>query len=32
MSDIKNVYRFDNDGYYKSICSAQIINDETLLL
>lgn len=31
MSDIKNVYRFDNDGYYKGICPAQVINDETLL-
>ena len=31
MSDIKNVYRFDNDGYYKGICSAQIVNNETLL-
>ena len=31
MFDMKNVYRFDNDGYYKGICSAQIINYETLL-
>lgn len=31
MSDTKNVYRFDNNGYYKGVCLAQIINDEILL-
>ena len=31
MSDTKNVYRFGNDGYYKGVCLAQIVNDEILL-
>ena len=31
MSDTKNVYRFDNNGYYKGVCLAQIVNDEILL-
>ena len=31
MSDTKNVYRFDNNGYYKGVCLAQIVNDEMLL-
>lgn len=31
MSDTKNVYRFDNTGYYKGVCLAQIVNDEILL-
>lgn len=31
MSDTKNVYRFNNNGYYKGVCLAQIINDEILL-
>ena len=31
MSDTKNVCRFDNDGYYKGVCLAQIVNDEILL-
>ena len=31
MSDTKNVYRFGNNGYYKGVCLAQIINDEILL-
>ena len=31
MSDTKNVYRFGNDGYYKGVCLAQIINGEILL-
>lgn len=31
MSDVKNVYRFDSDGYYSGICTAQIINNDVLL-
>ena len=31
MSDTKNVYRFDNNGYYKGVCLAQIVNNEILL-
>lgn len=31
MSDTNNVYRFDDNGYYKGVCLAQIVNDEILL-
>ncbi len=31
MPDVKNVYRFDNEGYFAGVCLAQIVNNETLL-
>jgi hypothetical protein len=31
MSDTKTVYRFDENGYFRGECKAQIFNDEVLL-
>lgn len=31
MSDTKTVYRFDENGYFKGECKAQIFNNEVLL-